>query len=29
MDSVKLKNMTQADWNKLNAEIADLRAAGR
>ena len=26
MDSIKLKNMTQSDWDKLNAEIADLRA---
>lgn len=29
MDSVKLKNMTQSDWNKINKEIADLRAANR
>lgn len=26
MDSVKLKNMTQSDWNKINKEIAELRA---
>lgn len=25
MDSKKLKNMTQADWDRLNAEIRDLR----
>ena len=25
MDSIKLKNMTQSDWDKLNTEIADLR----
>lgn len=26
MDSVQLKNMTQSDWNKINKEIAELRA---